>query len=693
MPQKRILAGVCAALIFLCFAIYGQTLFHAFVKCDDPMAVTGNYHVRAGLSWSNVIWAFTKDPNTYLMPVTWVSHMTDCDLYGLRPWGHHLTNLIFHTINAILLFLVFARVTRRLWPSALVALLFAVHPLHVEVVAWVAERKGLLGGLFWIATIGAYVWYKQRPNPARYLAVAVIFLMGLLSKPTVLALPFVLLLLDYWPLDRIDRNGPPGVMTRRAAWLAVEKIPLILLSAIFSVTTLILTAMRSRFLDFGEKVPLMARCANALVVYVLYLEKTLWPSGLTVAYAHPLSRPLWQVVGAAVILVAVTLFCLYQARRRPYLIVGWFWYLGSLVPVIGLVQSSCWSHADRYTYIPLTGIFAMVAWGAADWVEEWHVSKRAVAIASGFPLVLLTVCAIIQTGYWRDTKTLGDHELAVGQKIGVAYNMLGVLALEERRYDEANTWVTKALDLEPNDIGFINNMGMIALHQGHYNEAEDCMKKVLSVDPMYPSALNNMGLLAMDQGRYDEAGAWLAKALDGNPENVEALNNMGRLALCQQRYDEAKRWFKKALSLEPEYVSTLYNMGVLAMNQERYEEAKPWLAKAFEMDPENTDILNDLGLLAMDQRRYDEAKPWLAKALELNPGHVNALNNMGWCLMNQGQYEEAQNYFRKALEINPQFTKAMINLGDALAKLGRQEEARTYRKRAAELNQAPLVNK
>ncbi len=688
MPRKHVVAGVCVALVLACVAIYGQTLSHGFVKCDDDIVVTDNWHVQAGLVWSNVVWSFTEDVSTYLLPVTWFTHMTDCELYGLHPWGHHLSSLILHAIDSVLLFLVFAGMTRRVWPSALLAALFAVHPLHVETVAWIAERKGVVSMLFWTVSLGTYAWYRNRPSPARYVAVAIMFLLALLSKPTVLMLPFALLLLDYWPLNQVDLAVTPVVMARRTAWLVVEKVPLFLLTAVFSVVTLILTGTRSDNLELGDRVPLAARFANSLVVYVIYLEKTLWPSGLTVYYPHPIMRPVWQVAGAAVILAAITLLSLRHARRHPYLIIGWLWYLGTLVPVIGLVQNGGWSHADRYTYIPLIGIFIMVVWGTADLAALWQVPRCALAVVSGILLVLLSVCSAVQTGYWHDDKALFSHALATGHESSFAFSNLGLLALEQKRYDEARAFLTRALALDPKDVKVLNNLGKVALDQGRYDEVKSLLTKALELAPRDSGTLINMGMLAMTQRHYDEAGSWLMRAFEVEPKDTKNLNNLGLLALYQGRYDEAKSWLMQSLDVNPLNGSALVNMGLLALEQQRYDEAKPWLTKALDADPGNVEALNDMGLLVMNQGNYDAAKPWLAKALKRNPGHLNALNNMGWCLMNQSQYEKAEQYLRKAVELDPKFAKAMINLGNTLAKLGRQEEANTYLKRAAELNQA-----
>ena len=614
--SRRVVAGVCLALVLACVAVYGRTLSHDFLNYDDPLYVTENTEVKAGLSWTNVGWAFTTDRAMYMHPLTWISHMIDCELYGLRPWGHHLTNLVLHAACSALLFLVLARMTRRLWPSALVAALFAIHPLHVESVAWVSERKDMLSMLFWTGAIGAYAGYRRRPGALRYLAVMFLFLLALLSKPMVVTLPFALLLLDYWPLDRVDRTATFGAMARKTAWLAVEKAPLFLMTALFCAVTFMMQ-LRSNNLAFGETVPMAARCANAAVVYVIYLAKTLWPAGLAAYYPHPITRPLWQVAGAAVILAFITLFCLRQARRRPYLIVGWFWYLGTLVPVIELVQAGTFSHADRYTYIPLIGVFIMMAWGGADLAAAWRVPRRAVAVASCAALAALAVCAAVQTGHWRNGETLFRHAIDSGNESSAAYNNLGVLALKQGRYDEAREYLTKALGLKADHVDALGNLGKLALDQGRYDEAKTDLTKALALKPDHVNVLNNLGMLATNELRFDEARAYLTKALELKPDHVDALNNMGRLLLELGRFDEAKPYLTKALALKPDHASALNNLGWCCMNQGQYDEAERCYRKALEIDPKFINAMNNMSIVLAMLGRPDEASTYVERAAAL----------------------------------------------------------------------------
>ncbi len=578
--------AICAGLAACCATIYGQTLSHGFSSYDDGLYVFENAHVQAGLHWNGVRWAFTTPMANYMHPLTWMSHMLDCQLFGLQPWGHHLTNLVIHALNAVLLFLVLTRMTGRRWPSALVAVLFAVHPLNVESVAWIAERKGVLVMMFWTAALGGYAWYGRRPNPARYLAVAVLFLLGLLSKPMAVTLPFVLLLLDYWPLDRIDRSTPPRVMARATLRLAAEKIPLFLLTALFCVTTFVMQS-RGNNLAFGEKISFTARCANALVVYVIYLLKTLCPWGLAVYYPHPLARPAWQVAGAAAILAAITLLCLRQARRRPYLIIGWFWYLGTLVPVIELVQIGSFSHADRYAYIPLVGIFVMVAWGLDELGSRGPARAGVVTAAAALAVAALGLIAFRQTAYWKDDLTLFSHDLAVAGDNAVAHDNIGAALVDRGKPKEAADQFNMALKANPQDAEALYNLGVILESLNRPAEAESRYRQALQRKPAHPKAHNNLGSLLVQSRSFDEAMAHFRAAVEMAPDLVDAHNNMGNLLAVQGKLNEAIREYGRALELDPGQISVRLNLANPLIRLGRPDEALHHLEKVLQLEPGN----------------------------------------------------------------------------------------------------------
>ena len=683
--QKAVVWAVCAALAAACVAVYGQTLAHDFINFDDNVYVTENPYVQAGLNLRSLGWAFYTDVAAYLHPLTWMSHMLDCTLYGLQPWGHHLTNLLFHTAASVLLFLSLRLLTGALWPSAAVAALFAVHPLHVESVAWVAERKDVLSAFWWMLALGAYGLYARRGGALRYAAVAAAFILGLMSKPMVVTLPCALLLLDYWPLDRVGCTAPAGVMIQKSVRLAAEKIPLFVITALSALSTMVMQSAGDN-LSFGEKVPPLARCANAVVVYVLYLVKTVWPSGLAPFYPHPIMRPAWQVAGAALVLCAITAFCLREARRRPYLIVGWLWYLGTLVPVMELVQAGEFSHADRYTYLPSIGVYIMIAWGAADLAAAWRVPNRVMAALSGGALAALTVCAVIQTSHWRNDASLFGHTLAVGQESSLALTNMGLVAKKEKRYDEAEAHFKRALELNPGYVNAINDLGVLAMDQKKYGEAEAYLKRTLELNPKQVAALYNSGVVAKEQQRYDEARTYLQKALEVDPAYVSALSSLGSVAMEQGQNEEAVKYFNKTLDLKPNHVGALNNLANIAMGQGRNDDARGCLIRALDADPKCIAALNTLGLLTMNQGNYEESAGWLAKALDADPKDLKTLTNLSGLAAVQKRYDEAKQYLMKALELDPGYAVALQNLGRLAKEQGHEDEAREWLAKAVGAN-------
>jgi len=609
---------------------YGQVLRFDFVSFDDSMYITENARVSAGLTYENIIWAFTTGEDVANWhPLTWLSYLFDAQFFGSKnAAAFHLINVLFHAINSVLLFLLLHRMTRALWASMLVAALFAVHPLHVESVAWISERKDVLSTFFWLLTMIAYLRYVASPG-FRYLLVVLPFVLGLMAKPMLVTLPAVLLLMDYWPLRRLEGVGSLGGRpVPRWQWLMVEKLPLFALVVVSSLVT-VLMQERGQSVASLEMYPFWLRAANAVVAYARYIAMTVMPIGLVVFYPHPgINLPFWQIVVSGAFLVAVSVAVVRWRKTRPYLLVGWLWYLGTLVPMIGLVQVGSQALADRYTYVPLIGLFMMAAWGIQDLCVRWRIPKTALGFGIGAMLIALTVVAGLQVGHWRNSTTLFEHALKINPSNCLALTSLGTLALKQERYDEAEAYLTKALDLKPE----------------------------------HDEILDSLGLLALNQKRYDEAKAYLTKALNLNPENVDVLDNLGVLALDQGRYDEAKAYLTKALGLNPEHVKVLYNLGGLARGQKRYDEANAYLTKALNLDPENVTVLNNLGGIALNQGRYDEAKAYLTKVLDLNPENPNALNNLGIVFVNQGRSDEAKAYFSKALKVKPDFVDARNNL-------------------------------
>jgi hypothetical protein len=394
--------GICLSLIVLVWLVFGQTLWHDFINYDDPRYVYENTTITSGLSISGIAWAFTHIHSMNWHPLTTISHMLDCQLYGLKAGWHHFTNVLLHTIAVILLFIALHQMTGAFWRSGFVAALFAIHPLRVESVAWIAERKDVLSGLFFMLTLLAYVYYVRLPQVRRYLIVVFVFACGLMSKPMLVTLPFVLLLLDSWPLERIKGH----------VWNRVlEKVPLIALSAVSSIATFL---AQKGAVGWTEELPILERINNAVVSYVLYIWQMLWPVNLAVFYPHPENRlRLWEVIASLRLLICVTAIAITLRKRRPYLITGWLWYLGMLVPVIGLVQVGWQGRADRYTYLPQIGLYIAVTWSVADLTALWRHQRTILSAAALLTILVLSWCAWGQTWYWRDSETLFKHALAV----------------------------------------------------------------------------------------------------------------------------------------------------------------------------------------------------------------------------------------------------------------------------------------
>ncbi len=538
---------ISIALTAATFAVYAQVINHAFVDFDDEEYIVANPHVRTGLSKANIIWAFTSSHSNNWHPLTWISHMTDAELFGLNPAGHHLVNVLLHIINSLLLFLLLTRMTGALWRSAFVAALFALHPLHVESVAWAAERKDVLSAFFWLLTLWMYLHYVRKQTWQRYALILICFACGLMAKQMLVTLPFVLLLLDYWPLRRFSpeplkpiKEDPPRHASKRGKPLRVrvpdqvrndreaanplalhkrliiEKIPLFILAALASITVF-MVQLKSGVLYNLNPFPLPVRIENALVSYIAYIGKMIWPNHLAVFYPHPLnSLPWWQTLGALGLLVLITVVCL-KYYRKPYLSVGWFWFLGTLVPVIGLVQVGVQAMADRYTYIPLIGLFIMAAWGIPDLLKNRPYKKQTITVIAAVILIACIYLAWLQVGTWKDRETLYAH----------------------------------AIKMIPNNYWACNNFGAAIASRGHIDEAMPYFSKSLEIMPLYPGANKNMAVALFKKGRYHEALPYLQKALQVQPGNPEYRVIMGLTLMNLGNAKDAIAQFEEALRIHP----------------------------------------------------------------------------------------------------------------------------------------------
>ena len=579
---------VSLVLVVATVATYWQVRYHDFVNFDDDIYVTENPRVQSGLRPESVVWAFTTTDAEFWHPLTWISHMLDCQLYGINPIGHHFTNLLLHVANTVLLFLVLQRMTGAIWRSAFVAALFALHPLHVESVAWVAERKDVLSTLFWMLTLGAYIRYTEFRVLSRYVVVILCFTLGLMAKPMVVTLPFVLLLLDYWPLSRFGAERRSSIFP-----LFLEKVPLVALTVLFAVLT-VFTQQKGGLLQSMDVLPLSNRIANAFMSYVGYVEKMVWPNHLAVYYHQPETAPTWNALASALFLLCVSGLAILKRRRHPYLFVGWFWYIGTLVPVIGLIQIATFTMADRYTYIPLIGLFVLIAWSVPAFLGQWRYGRIGLAISGGIVLVAFTVCTWSQLGHWKNSVALWKHTADVTAENYSAHSSLGAALVLQGRFEEAIAHIAEALRIKPDYAEAHNNLGLALYKQGKLNEGVSYLSRAVQICPDYAKAHNNLGSALAQQGKLEEAMSHFSTALQIDPDLPEAHLGMGLALDRQGALDEAINHYSRALAMRPHNVEVRNNLGVALARQGRVDEAVEHFSKALQTEPDNMQVRNNL---------------------------------------------------------------------------------------------------
>jgi tetratricopeptide (TPR) repeat protein len=610
--------------------------------------------------------------------------MLDCQLFGLEPSWHHLTNLFFHIANTLLLFWVFNRMTGAVWCSAFVAALFALHPLHVESVAWVAERKDILSGLFWMLTMASYVWYAERPGTGRYMLVFLALGLGLMAKPMLVTLPLVLLLLDYWPLERFqwhDRReveelleGESATATYQRAsprCLILEKIPLFVLAAASSVITFVIQQSKGA-VRWGETFPLSGRMSNALVCYISYIIKMIYPDRLAVLYPHPGdSLPGWKTIASLFVLVIISVGVIYWGRRRRYLAVGWLWYLVMLVPVIGLVQVGVQAMGDRYTYLPLVGIFIMIAWGAGELTAKWRYKRIGLGVTAGVVLTTLAICTRVQLRHWRNNLPLFGHALEVTENNYVMHSNYGGALFEEGRFDEALAHFNEALRINPKYADARRNAGIVLLRQGKIDEAITAFAEVLSYGGDWPVTHNYLGLAQAQRGEFDLAVQNYNAALQLKPDYVEALKNLGIVLKEQGKTNEAISKWVKALEFEPDNPDVHYNMGIVMAEQSRYQQAIGHFNITLAAKPDWPEAHQNMGAVYYLLGKLNLAAQHCAEAIRLSPDYYDAHQNMGMVMAKQGRLDEAIRHFNKALEAKPARPEVHYNMGGVYYQQGK----------------------
>lgn len=550
---------ICLALAILTVIPFAPVKDNGFINLDDNRYVYENPHVQSGLNADSIKYAFSFNVSNW-HPLTWLSLMVDYSFFDLNPAGYHIVNLLFHVLNTLLLFLVLFRMTKSVWPCAFVAAVFAVHPLHVESVAWVAERKDVLSGLFWLLTMGAYAFYVERPGYRRYFLALLFFILGLMSKPMLVTLPFVLLLLDFWPLRRFDVLKWPWV---RLA--LVEKIPFFILALLSSIMTY-MAQKQGGAVQTVDAISLPARLGNALISYIAYIGKTIRPVSLAVLYPHPGSAALWQVAGSALLLITVTAFVLWKAKKAPYLATGWLWYAGTLVPVIGIVQVGIQAMADRYTYIPLIGLFIAAAWGASDLSKKWRIPKAVLPAISVVILVCLALVTCKQVGYWKSNLTLYDHTLEVTKNNWLIYNNRGNVHNSQGDYRRAIEDYNRAIEIKPDYADAFANRGAAYNGLEHYNHAVADFSRALRIKPVYAEAYINRGAAYNNLGKHRLAIEDLNRGIEIKPGYAEAYFSRAVAHNARRHYSEAIEDFSRAIEIKPAYAVAYFQRGMIYFN-------------------------------------------------------------------------------------------------------------------------------
>jgi tetratricopeptide (TPR) repeat protein len=627
LPFVRSNALIAAVLAAGTLGVYARVSNNEFVNWDDGVYVTENAQVQSGLRLESVAWAWRSTVTGNWHPLTWMSLELDWQLFAGKPWGFHLTNLLLHTANVLLLFHVLVRMTQARWQSALVAALFAIHPLHVESVAWAAERKDVLSTLLGLLTILAYLRYVERSTVGRYVWIVVIYALGLTAKPMFVTLPFILLLLDYWPLRHLNKS------LARLIW---EKVPLFLVSAASCVSA-VYAQHSIGSVVFLERLPFGTRLANALITYVTYLGHMVWPLGLAVHYPHQHPSLLSvSVVVSGVFLAAVSGLVFRLRGRFPYLLVGWCWYLGTLVPVIGLVQVGGQAMADRYTYIPLIGIFMAIAWGLGDLAAGFRFGSIVWTSAAVVTLVGCAILTVVQIGHWRDPQNLWSHTLALTENNEVA------------------------------DYNF----GLLLAHQNRLREALGFFEEAVRIEPNFGLAQNNLGLVLNSMGYPKEAIPHFVAAIKINPDNADAHNNLGTALSRLGRTGEALAAFRAALQINCRHSMAYFNEGVVLAAQGQLQKAAESLTRATSIDPDDAMSNCQLGEVFLLQGKLDDADARLREAMRLEPNLANAFDGLGVIQCLRGKREDAKALFLEAISREPGTAAYHYNLAHALVRLG-----------------------
>jgi tetratricopeptide (TPR) repeat protein len=668
---------VYSALILSTLLVFWQVRNFDFVNYDDGSYVYDNARVLNGLTRDNLTWAFTSCPLGYWQPLTWLSLMINSQLFGAGAGGFHLVNVLLHLANTLLLFYVLKKMTSAIWPSAFVAALFAIHPMHVESVVWVSERKDVLSTLFWLLTMLAYVRYVEKPSIGRYVTAIIFFALGLMAKPMLVTLPFVLILLDYWPLNRIY-NRHSTIDTRQFLRLLLEKVPFFVLAAVSSIVTFMTQKVGAIIVD-TKTVPLADRIVNAFLSYAKYTGKLFVPRNLAVFYPYDAnSFAFWQIAMCVALLVVISVLVIYFGRNRRYLPAGWFWFIGTLVPVIGLVTFTGSSYADRFTYIPYIGLFIMIAWGLPELLSKCpprriaagETSPKAgpyrkivLGTAASVTLIAFGTGAFRQVSVWKDSITLFSHALEVTHNNAVVHNYLGNSYYDLKRYQDAIESCRQAINIMPDYAEAHYYLGNAYSKLGRNQEAVDAYKQALKIKPDYAEAYNSLGNAYVDLGRLQEAQDAFKQAINAKPDFAEAHNNLGNASFAMGHLQEAIENYKQAILIKPDLALPYCNLGAVYGKIGSFQDALEVYKRAAEIDPNLAEANNGFGAACLDLGRYQEAIEPLKQAVRIEPNYADAHYNLANAYSKLGRQQDAIENYKQAIRIKPDYAEAHYNLG------------------------------
>lgn len=686
-PGRILYLSILIAVLTL--AIYWQVLDYGFINFDDPTYVIENNHIRDGLTIEGIKWAFTSFYASNWHPLTWGSHMLDIEFHRMNPGMHHLSNVTIHTLNAVLLFILLERMTGMLWRSAMVAALFALHPLHVESVAWISERKDVLSTFFGILTLSAYVWYTRIPGLKRYSLMAVFFICSVMSKPMMVTLPLLMLVLDFWPLKRIDamkgESGYKPVMgtLRNLLLLFREKIILFAVAFISGIVTVCAQhsggAVQSVVhLNLGD------RMMNAAVSYCTYIWKMVWPTDLAVYYPYPSAFVFPYVVLCVVLIVVVTIAIIAFMDKRPYFASGWFWYMVTLLPVIGIIQVGGQSMADRYTYVPSIGIFIMAVWGVSDLLIPFRNRKVILTGISALVIGASSILTFIQAGYWRDSIILFGHALDVTNGNDLAHFNLGHALEENGNAHEAEKHYRDAVVLKAHNAAYHTALGSLLADTGRTDEAVEHLTQALQIEPALIEARVNLGNIMLLRGETEGSIQEYSKALTADPMNAETLNNLGVAYVRKGHLRNAIKCFQQAIHIRPDYKDALENFVRAGRARKSMENEAVELLRLIEIQPRNQTLYIRLGNLFLQHGEVDKAQKEYEKALSIDTGNLNAMKGLAAAHSQKHEYEQALKTLQNMIQIQPGNPDIQYNIACVYAKQGMQGNALLWLRTAVE---------